>query len=146
MSINKSPIIELPVQICLNEEGEEYFSKMGVPLKSVKGITGRKKLGFQSNTLEVPFLKTLLRQNYFEEIYTYAITLIEKKEMLQDVTKLIFYNIIYNKFRPHVTEVLLSSELVERYNQKNPTHKITHKTSFNESKIKEFFNSLVPYP
>jgi hypothetical protein len=136
----KNPLITFPVQINLNENGEHYFSRMGVPLKTVTGINGRKKLGFQAPNIEVPFIKSLLRQNFFEEIYAQSITLIDKKEQVQDITKLIFYGIIYNKFRPHVTEVLLASDLIEKYNFKNPGHKITHDTKFNESKIKEFFS------
>jgi hypothetical protein len=140
MTKDKNPIINLPAQIILNDPGEEYFSQMGIPLKTVYGISGKKKLGFQAKHIEVPFIKSLLRQNYFEEIYGNSLTLIEKKSELQDLTKLIFYGLIYSKFRPHLTEVLISSDLIERFNYKNPTRKITHQTQFNELKIRKFFS------
>lgn len=139
MAKNKSPLIDLPSKIILSESGEEYFSTMSVPLKTVSGINGRKRLGFQANVLEVPFLKTILRQGYFEEIYCTALALIDKKEALQDISKLIFYSLIYNKFKPHLSHIILSSDLVERYNYKNPTKKIGSDTRFNEQKIKQFF-------
>ena len=78
----KSPIIDFPAQVSLNEQGEEFFSRMGVPLKSVTGMSGRKRLGFQANSLEAPFMKILLRQNYFEEIYGVAHTLVQKRKEL----------------------------------------------------------------
>lgn len=139
-NIGKNPIIQFLSNIILNESGEEFFSKMGVPLKTLSGISGRKKMGFRAENIEVPFLKTLLRQNYLEEIYSSGVAFIDKKNDLQDITKLIFYGIIYSKFKPHLTHVLLSSDLVERYNYKNPTRKITHQTNFNETKIRSFFN------
>ena len=87
----------------------------------------------------MPFLKTILRQGYFEEIYCTALALIDKKEALQDISKLIFYSLIYNKFKPHLSHIILSSDLGECYNYKNPTKKIGSDTRFNEQKIKQFF-------
>lgn len=139
-SQNKNPVISFLSHIILNENGENFFSKMGVPLKTISGISGKKKFGFRAENIEVPFLKTLMRQNSLEEIYSSAVAFIDKKESILDITKLIFYGIIYSKFKPHLTQVLLSSDLIERYNFKNPTRKITHDTHFNEMKIRTFFN------
>ena len=139
MASIKNTLIPFSSQIILNVDGEHYLSTLGIPLKTVAGINGRKKLGFVAQKIEVPFLKTLIRKNLFEEIYGRALTLIDQKEHIQDLTKLIFYGIIYSKFKPHLTEVLINSDQIERFNLKNPTHKITHNTKFNEQKIKKFF-------
>jgi len=137
----KNPIINIPANVILNEKGESYFSSMGVPLKSVSGINGRKRFGFCSNILEVPLVKTVAKGNFLEEVYTRETDLISRKAEIQDITKLLFYNLIYTKFIPHLREVLLNTNLIEKYNLKNPSAKITHETKFDEQKIKAFFAS-----
>jgi len=137
----KNPVINIPANIILNEKGENYFSSLGVPLKSVSGINGRKRFGFCSNILEVPLVKTISKGNFLEEVYTREIDLISRKSEIQDITKLLFYSLIYNKFIPHLREVLLNTNLIEKYNMKNPSTKITHDTKFDEQKIKAFFAS-----
>mgnify|MGYP001552462631 CR=1 FL=1 len=131
----KNPFITLQAKCFLTDSGENFFTKKQIPLRDMIGPDGRKRYGFTTLNFHAYLVQKLIVKRMISDIFVAKPTLLEKRTEIMDVTKLVIYGILYKKFGPQLSKVLVSTELMEKYNKKNPTKKITLNSKFNYDAI-----------
>ncbi len=135
----KNPFISLQAQCFLTDGGENFFTKKQIPLRDMVGPDGRKRYGFTTPNFHAYVIQKLIVKRMISDIFVAKPSLLEKRNEIMDITKLVIYGILYKKFGPQLSKILVSTEMMDRYNKKNATKKITLNSKFNYDAISKLF-------
>lgn len=137
----KNPFISLEAKFLLTDDGENFFASKSIPLRAIVSPEGRKCYGFTSPNFHAYVVQKLIVKKMISDIFVQNVTLLDKRTEIMDVTKLTIYGILYKKFGPQLSKFLISTDLMDRYNRKNSTKKITENTKFNYDAINQLIES-----
>ncbi len=137
----KNPFISLDAKFALTDIGEDFFVSKNIPLRDIVGPDGRKRYGFTSPNFHAYVVQKLIVKKMISDLFVAKTTLLDKRTEIMDITKLIIYGILYKKFGPQLSKALISTDLMDRYNKKNPTKKITETSRFNYDAVSALIDS-----
>jgi hypothetical protein len=138
MSEKKRSNICLPLIITFTEEGVTFFRNHNKRLNKKRLSNNSLAYGMSLEEFSAPSIQSMIIADYVSSIELSRTAFSEKRREIMDISKLIFYGILYRRFAKLVTKRFIGSLFVEGWNRSNPKNILTENSIINNSSISNF--------
>ncbi len=94
----KDPVINLPAVVVLTESGLEHCRLKSVPVKDILSLRGSRANGFSWGKFRAEVVQKMIINNFIESISVEKSEFVSRRDEVQDLTKLLFYGMIYRSY------------------------------------------------
>lgn len=136
-SNGKSSTIDLPVLVFLNEDGTSFFVRNGRKLQKYRMADSTDGYGLSLKNFAPSSLQRMMSIDYVSGVEISGCEFLSKRKDVLDISKLITFGVLYKQFNSETLSEILSSDMIVRWNRKNPTKTISERTRINEAVITE---------
>ncbi len=135
------PILNVQTKFLLTDLGENYFINKNIPMRDIVTIEGNRGSGFIWGNYKSKLIEKFIVGRLIDEIDIERSEILTKIKDICELSKLVYFSMLYKKFRPELIDVLYNSEMMETIKQENPQIKITKNLKFNSEIVKKFLES-----
>jgi hypothetical protein len=136
MSSNKRSNINLPLIITFTEEGVSFFRNHNRRLNKKKLSNNTFAYGMSLEEFSAPSIQNMIIADYVSRIELSRTAFTIKRSEIMDISKLIFYGILYRRFTKIITKRFTGSLFVENWNRSNPKNILDENSIINNSSIR----------
>lgn len=129
--------LDLPLKIILTEEGINFFIRNKKKLNKFKMADNMEAYGIGMSQISPSTVQQMMNINYVSKIEISRIEFLTKRQDIIDISKLIIFEILYERFDSEIFEVMLKSDMIIAWNRNNPGHIIDQKTKINDNYLTE---------
>jgi hypothetical protein len=129
---SRKPTFELPVKIIFTEDGVNFFIKNNKQLSRFRLADEQEAYGIALENFSYASLQRMININYVSKVEIAAVDFLSHRQSLMDLSKLIVYGMMYNKFDAVAFNDLIHSDLITRWNRLNPGKIIDERTHIND--------------
>lgn len=133
MSPEKRSNINLPLIITFTDEGVLFFRNHNKRLIKKRLSNNTLAYGMSLEEFSASSIQNMIVANYVSRIELSRTAFTAKRSEIMDISKLIFYGILYRRFTKIITKRFLGSLFVESWNRSNPTKIMDENTVFNNT-------------
>ncbi len=112
--------LDMRARIVLNDAGTRLFLSRIPTLHRFDGVDGEAHYGFRLRTIDMPWLRRLLLSNLLDKAEFPVSDVGSVKGDLGDLSKLVIFSLLYNRFRSAVTARAVDSDVIRRWNRLHP--------------------------
>ncbi len=120
MSLVTRPNINLPLIITFTEEGVSFFRNHNKKLNKKKLSNNTFAYGMSLEDFSASSIQSMIIADYVSRIELSRTAFTVKRSEIMDISKLIFYGILYRRFNKTITKRFIGSLFVETWNRSNP--------------------------
>ncbi len=135
MDSKKRSNICLPLIMTFTDEGVSFFRNHNKKLNKKKLSNNTLAYGMSLEEFSAPSIQNMIMAGYVSRIEISRTAFTQKRSEIMDVSKLIFYAILYHRFVKIITKRFTASTFVERWNRSNPKKILDEETIINQSSI-----------
>ncbi len=132
----KAPL-DLPLKIILTEDGLNFFIRNKKKLNKFKTADNMEAYGIGLTQISPSTVQQMMNINYVSKIEISRTEFLSKRQEIIDITKVIIFEILYERFDSDVFDILVKSDLIISWNRNNPGHIIDQRTKINDSYLHE---------
>ncbi len=121
MSSIKRSNINLPLIITFTDEGVLFFRNHNKKLIKKRLSNNTLAYGMSLEEFSAASIQNMIIANYVSRIELSRTAFTAKRSEIMDISKLIFYGILYKRFTKLITKRFLGSLFIENWNRSNPT-------------------------
>ncbi len=136
--IKKRSPVKLPLKVILTGKGIDFFIKNKKRPHRFRMADNIIEYGFPLNTFSPAYLQRMIIMNYISKIEVSRVEFNSKRSEIIDITKLIVYTLLYERFDDHIYKTIMKSPFIENWNRIHPKKIIDNKSVVNENYIKTF--------
>ncbi len=133
MSPEKRSNINLPLIITFTDEGVLFFRNHNKRLIKKRLSNNTLAYGMSLEEFSASSIQNMIVANYVSRIELSRTAFTAKRSEIMDISKLIFYGILYRRFTKIITKRFLGSLFVESWNRSNPTKIMDENTVLNNT-------------
>lgn len=122
MSEQKRSKICLPLIITFTDEGISFFRNHNKKLNKKRLSNNTFAYGMSLEEFSATSIQNMIIANYVSRIELSRTAFTEKRSEIMDISKLIFYGILYRRFSKIITKRFIGSSFVSSWNRSNPTN------------------------
>ncbi|MCK5153366.1 MAG: hypothetical protein KAQ93_03330 [Spirochaetales bacterium] len=122
MSEKKRSNISLPLIITFTDEGVSFFRNHNKKLIKKRLSNNTLAYGMSLEEFSAPSIQNMIIANYVSRIELSRTAFTAKRSEIMDISKLIFYGILYRRFSKIITKRFMESSFVSSWNRSNPTN------------------------
>ena len=135
MNTVKRPNINLPLIITFTEEGVSFFRSHNKKLIKKKLSNNTFAYGMSLEEFSASSIQNMIVADYVSRIELSRTAFTAKRSEIMDISKLIFYGILYRRFNKSITKRFLESLFVKNWNRSNPKNILDVNSISNNSPI-----------
>ncbi len=120
----RAPIIVLPFEAILTEEGEYFFNRHNDSLKYLRGPHPKDSSQISPASYSAKLLQRLIVAGYISQIEVTRTNFNSKRGELMDLAKLVSYGLLRRSYNTKLVVLLNQSSMVSHWNRKNPSKAI----------------------
>lgn len=137
----RDPAIRLPGSFILTQEGIDYCATHKIPMRQFTAADRRREYGFVWSMFKAAFAQKLVVNGLLKGVDVVATDLVGLRAEIIDATKLIFYGLMYRRFRPALNTLLYNSSVVQKFNRSNPKRRIGEDLRFSPERVQAFMDT-----
>lgn len=124
MVTTEQPLISIPIEISLSEEGDNFFLKNSHRMDAFHLLKGRGNGGHRLKGFNPRLIQNLLTYSFLRKVSLVFDDLLPNRNKVVDITKLLVYGMSYRQFADDVLNLVLASEPLAAWNRRNPRQRI----------------------
>ncbi len=128
MSSKKRSNICLPLTITFTDEGISFFRNHNKKLNKKKLSNNTLAYGMSLEEFSAPSIQSMIMADYISSIEISRTAFTQKRSEIMDISKLIFYAVIYRRFTKTITKIFAASAFIEKWNRANPKRILNEET------------------
>ena len=125
----------LPLIITFTDEGVSFFRSHNKKLIKKRLSNNSLAYGMSLEEFSAPSIQRMIVADYVSSIEISRTAFTEKRSEIMDISKLIFYSILYRRFTKVMTKRFIGSIFIENWNRSNPKNILDEDSIFNNSSI-----------
>ena len=125
----------LPLIITFTDEGVSFFRSHNKKLLKKRLSNNSLAYGMSLEEFSAPSIQRMIIADYVSSIEISRTAFTEKRSEIMDISKLIFYSILYRRFTKVMTKRFTGSIFIENWNRSNPKNILDEDSIFNNSSI-----------
>jgi len=129
----RNPKLDLPIKLLFTQKGINFFIRSDKKLNKFVMADDTIKYGVSFSEVSPPAVQHMMLLGYIERIEIDRVEFTSRRADLVDLTKILVYGNFYRQFDEEISQVILNSSLVKKWNRNNPSSIIDEKSSINES-------------
>ena len=133
----KKKTLDLPLKIILTEEGINFFIKNQKKLQKFRMADNMEAYGFGLSQISPQTVQQMMNIHYVSKIEISRTEFLSKRQEIVDISKLIIFEILYERFDYDIFHVLMRSDMIISWNRSNPGHIIDQRTKINDSYLQD---------
>ncbi len=137
----RNPAIRLPGSFILTDHGVDYCSRRMIPMRQFTTYDRHREYGFLWEMFKASFVQKLVVNGFLKGMDVVGTDLVGLRTQIIDTTKLVFYGLLYRRFRPILNGILFRSDAVQQFNRANPRARIDEDLRFPPEKVKAFMET-----
>jgi len=141
MDSKKRSNINLPLIITFTDEGVAFFRNHNKKLNKTRLSNNILAYGMSLEEFSAHSIQNMIIADYVSRIELSRTAFTAKRSEIMDISKLIFYGILYRRFSKIVTKRFLGSIFIENWNRSNPKN-ILDENSILQNNIMQKTSSL----
>jgi len=127
--------INLPLIITFTEEGVSFFRNHNKKLIKKKLSNNTFAYGMSLEEFSALSIQNMIIADYVSRIELSRTTFTAKRSEIMDISKLIFYTILYRRFNKIVTKKFMGSLFVKSWNRSNPKNILDENSILNSPTV-----------
>lgn len=136
MSSSKRSKINLPLIITFTDEGVAFFRNHNKKLNKKRLSNNTMAYGMSLEEFSAASIQNMIIADYVLRIELSRTAFTTKRSEIMDISKLIFYGILYRRFSKIITKRFISSLFVESWNRSNPKNILDENSILNNASIR----------
>jgi len=120
MSSKKRSNICLPLIMTFTDEGVSFFRNHNKKLNKKKLSNNTLAYGMSLEEFSAPSIQNMIMADYVSSIEISRTAFTQKRSEIMDVSKLIFYAVLYRRFSKTISKIFAASSFVAKWNRSNP--------------------------
>ena len=136
MSSSKRSKINLPLIITFTDEGVSFFRNHNKKLIKKRLSNNTLAYGMSLEEFSAASIQNMIIADYVSRIELSRTAFTTKRSEIMDISKLIFYGILYRRFSKIITKRFISSLFVESWNRSNPKNILDENSILNNASIR----------
>ena len=133
MSSEKRSNIKLPLIITFTDEGVLFFRNHNKKLIKKRLSNNTLAYGMSLEEFSASSIQNMIVANYISRVELSRTAFTAKRSEIMDISKLIFYGILYRRFTKIITKRFLGTLFVKSWNRTNPTKIMDENTVLNNT-------------
>ncbi|MBN1647135.1 MAG: hypothetical protein JW874_03785 [Spirochaetales bacterium] len=129
--------LDLPLKIILTEDGLNFFIRNRKKLQKFRTADNLEAYGIGLAQISPPTVQQMMNINYVSRIEVSRIEFLSKRQEIMDISKVIIYEILYERFDSDIFDLLLKSDMIISWNRSNPGHTIDKQTKINDAFLQD---------
>ncbi|MCK5200789.1 MAG: hypothetical protein KAR21_20680, partial [Spirochaetales bacterium] len=125
----------LPLIITFTDEGVSFFRSHNKKLLKKRLSNNSLAYGMSLEEFSAPSIQRMIIADYISSIEISRTAFTEKRREIMDISKLIFFSILYRRFTRVMTKRFTGSIFIENWNRSNPKNILDENSIFNNSSI-----------
>ena len=125
----------LPLIITFTDEGVSFFRSHNKKLNKKRLSNNSLAYGMSLEEFSALSIQRMIIADYVSSIEISRTAFTEKRSEIMDISKLIFYSILYRRFTQVMTKRFTGSSFIENWNRSNPKNILDEDSIFNNSSI-----------
>ncbi len=135
MSDKKRLKICLPLIMTFTDEGVSFFRSHNKKLNKKRLSNNSLAYGMSLEEFSAPSIQRMIIADYVSSIEISRTAFTEKRSEIMDISKLIFYAILYRRFVKIITKRFINSAFVSTWNRSNPKNILDVNSFYNNNSI-----------
>ncbi len=135
MGVKERSNICLPLIITFTDEGVSFFRNHNKNLNKKRLSNDSLAYGMSLEEFSAPSIQRMIIADYVSSIEISRTAFTEKRSEIMDISKLIFYSILYRKFTKVMTKKFMGSTFIENWNRSNPKNILDENSIFNSTSL-----------
>lgn len=124
MVATSTPVLSIPIEISLSEEGDSFFLRNARRMDAFHLLKGKGKGSHRLAGFNPKLIQTLLTFGFLNKVSTVIDDLLPMRNEVVDMSKLLVYGMSYRQFADDVLQLVLNSEPLKAWNRRNPKQRI----------------------
>ncbi len=141
--LRKKSIIDLPLKLTLTDEGVSFFVQHRKKLNQYRLADNVLGYGLSLDKYSASSMQRMIIADYISKVEISGTAVTPKRQELMDISKLIFYGILYKRFNSCLFSMLMKSSLIKKWNRLNPANVVDEKTKFNDVFLGKWMSSNI---
>ncbi len=138
MSSKKRSNINLPLIITFTDEGVSFFRNHNRKLNKKRLSNNTLAYGMSLEEFSAASIQNMIIADYVSRIELSRTAFTAKRSEIMDISKLIFYGILYRRFSKIITKRFTRSLFIESWNRSNPKNILDENSILNNTAIRNF--------
>jgi len=135
MSSKKRSNICLPLIMTFTDEGVSFFRNHNKKLNKKKLSNNTLAYGMSLEEFSASSFQSMIIADYVSSIEISRTAFTQKRSEIMDISKLIFYAVLYRRFAKTITKIFAASAFIAKWNRSNPKRILDEETILTNNPI-----------
>jgi len=135
MSSDKRSNICLPLIMTFTDEGVLFFRNHNRKLNKKKLSNNTLAYGMSLEEFSASSIQNMIIADYVSSIEISRTAFTQKRSEIMDISKLIFYSVLYRRFAKTITKIFAASAFIAKWNRSNPKRILDNETILTNNPI-----------